>query len=47
MFGACRAGLSAPQALVDVLRGVPLHAEVEAARAHVRQQYAALQQTIK
>lgn len=40
-------GLSVPQALVDVLRGLPLHAEVEQARAHVRQQFAALQQTIQ
>lgn len=40
-------GLSAPQALVDVLKGLPLHQEVVAARAHVRQQFEALQQTYK
>jgi hypothetical protein len=33
--------------MVDVLKGLPLHAEVEQARAHVRQQFAALQQTIQ
>ena len=40
-------GLSAPQPLLDNLKGLPLHEEASSARAHVRQQFEALQQTFK
>lgn len=40
-------GLSVPAALAELLRGTPAHAEFDRARAHVRAQCAALQQTFK
>lgn len=40
-------GLSAPQPLLDLLKGVPLHQECMSARTHVRQQFVALQQTFQ
>jgi hypothetical protein len=40
-------GLSVSQGLVDVLRGLPLHLEMMTARAHVREQFQALQQTFQ
>lgn len=39
--------LSAPQPQLDLLKGVPLFQECVSARAHVRQQFEALQQTFK
>jgi hypothetical protein len=40
-------GLSAPQPLLDLIKGVPLYQECMDARVHVRQQFAALQQTFE
>jgi hypothetical protein len=39
--------LSIPPALLGLARGLPVHAEADAARAHVREQFDALQQTFK
>jgi hypothetical protein len=41
------AGLSVPQPLIDLLKGLPVYGEFQAARQHVRQQYKQLEQVFR